>query len=732
MKNVTLAGASLAAMVAASTVQAQTNADEPIVVTATRIQQSIQDVPVSITAYTGEDLKDRGIGSIVDLARQTPGLSIGQSTGEGGIPLISIRGVSLQDYSDINESPSAVYINEFYKGALFGLDNQLFDMERVEVLRGPQGTLFGRNATGGVIQYVTVAPSEAFSGYGELGIGEYGLFRAEGAVGGRLAEGVQARVSYFHKESNGYNKNLFAGRPNGNGLNVEAVRAQLRFKPTTNFSADLFFQYSENNSNGNMFTHISVLVDPATGLAGNNPGGVDTTGYRDPTPGNPWDVNVDAETYLKTKQYTVIGRFDWNISDALTLTSITGYEASHKDMLVDSDASPNFVRESDFHPDAEEFSQELRLAGDMGDVRWVAGAYYFNYDVKGTQASNGVSFVSANYEPMDYSVSTKSYALFGNVTVDLSSTLSVDAGLRYTKDKKSLDLFIPFTFTYNPDGSFAGFGSFTFSEATVGDLSRIKDDNLSFTGRLNWKPNDDTLVYAGISRGYKGGTFNLGLFALPLVADYPVMEEQLTSYEMGLKLDLLPAVRLNASAFYYDYKDYQAFLYDSTISGSQIFNADAKVHGFEAELLTRPFDGFSLSASAAYLHGEVKDVEDKRGNIEDRRMALAPRWTLGALARYAFAAPWGGELALQGDVVYKSMQYFDVLNSPALRESGYAIANAQVSWSSADDHWRVAVRLDNVADKFYRNYVYDFSSFNYVQGMTGKPRWLGASVAYRW
>ncbi|MBN8937801.1 MAG: TonB-dependent receptor, partial [Rhizobiales bacterium] len=334
------------------------------------------------------------------------------------------------------------------KAALFGLDNQLFDMERVEVLRGPQGTLFGRNATGGVIQYVAAKPSSDFTGYAEIAGGEYGLFRAEGAVGGQLTDGVQARISYLHKQTSGYNTNLFAGRPNGNDMNVEAVRAQLRLEPSPNFSADLFFQYAENRSDGNMFTHISVVLDPATGLAVENPGGTDSTGYKDPTPNDPWDVNVDAATYLITKQYTGIGRLNWKISDEITLTSITGYEASHKDMLVDSDATPKFVRESQFHPDAEEFSQEIRIAGDHGAFRWLAGGYYFHYDVAGTQASRGTSYVSSNYKPMDYAVSTESYALFGNLSVDVAPTVSVEGGLRYTHDKKTLDFYIPFTFIF--------------------------------------------------------------------------------------------------------------------------------------------------------------------------------------------------------------------------------------------------------------------------------------------
>lgn len=719
----------LSCVMTASLAATSAVAADEIIVTAQKREQGIGDVPIAISAYSGDEIRERGLSSVTELARQNPSVLVGVGTGEGGVPLIAIRGVSLQDYSDINEGPSAVYIDEFYKASLFAVDAQLYDLERVEVLRGPQGTLFGRNATGGLIQVVTAKPTDTPEGYIQAGFGEWDQYRIEGAVGGPITENLSGRFSLARETFDGYSENLFDG-PDGNFVDTFSLRGQLLYEPTDAFSASLMYQYSQNRGE-NAFTNLAVTLDPDTQLAVVNPGGADAAGYVDPTPNNLADINIDEPGFLNTDQHTAIGRIEWDLG-GVTLISVTGYEHSSKDLCLDTDASPTFVRETSFSPVSEEISQEVRLEGGDESFYWVLGGFYFDFDIDGMQDLNGVSFVSSSYMPMDYAVDTTSWAVFANASYSFAPTLSLDLGARYTEEDKEISIDIPFTFVYDSEGAFAGFGSFLFDESTVGDLAKHDVENFSFNARLNWTPTEDLLAYAGVSRGFKGGAFNLGLFALPLVEDYKVKEEKLTSYEAGLKTSMHDGrFQLNGAIFYYDYVDFQAFLYDSATRSSLIFNTDATIKGLELEGVAQLFEGFDLTASLTLLDATLDDVADRAGNIADRDMALAPDVSASVLARYSWAAPWGGSFAVQSDVIYRSEHYFDPLNSPALHEPSYVVVDARVSWTNEAENWEIALIGKNIGDKTYRNYAFDFSSQLYIQGMYARPQWFGGTVSYR-
>ena len=234
---------------------------DEITVTAQRREQSVQDVPISITAFSGDQLRDLGVRSTIDLALVTPGLTIGQNSGDGDFPFISLRGVTLRDFADTNESPSAVYVNEFYKANLVGLDGQIFDMKRVEVLRGPQGTLYGRNATGGLIHYITNAPTKEVDGYLELTAGDFGTIRAEGALSGPLSETLSARLSVLHSENDGWLENAFANNSDGNGLDATSVRLQLLFEP--NGSLEVFVDAPAQHEQQRQWQHVHALLGAA-------------------------------------------------------------------------------------------------------------------------------------------------------------------------------------------------------------------------------------------------------------------------------------------------------------------------------------------------------------------------------------------------------------------------------------------------------------------------------------
>src|SRR5690606_11654158 len=253
-----------------------------------------------------------------------------------------------------------------------------------------------------------------------------------------------------------------------------------------------------------------------------------------------------------------------------------------------------------------------------------------------------------------------------------------------------------------------------FDETTVGDAARQDDENVSFLARLNWAPTDDLLVYAGVSRGHKSGTFNVGYTPINFDA-IPVDPEELTSYEGGFKSTLLGGRLLfNTAVFYYDYEDSQAFQFDGRTLSSTAFNRDAEVIGAEFEGRFLPVDNFELVFNATWLDATLEDVE-RPGPLftglppVDTEMPLAPEWKLSVLARYSWPAPWGGRLALQGDVMYMSEHYFDAFNSPAHLEDGYAVGNARLSWTSDDDRWTLSVFAENITDTEYRTYSFDLA-----------------------
>jgi iron complex outermembrane recepter protein len=724
MSNVTFRFPTVAALLACATplaTQAQ-QSDEPeeVVVTAQKREQSVQDVPISITAFSARELRDLGITSTTDLAAITPGLTIGQNTGDGDFPFISLRGVTVRDFADTNESPSAVYMDEFYKANLVGLDQQVFDMQRVEVLRGPQGTLYGRNATGGLVHYLTRQPTDTPEGYAAITLGEFETRRVEAAVGGPLGEAWSARLSLLHDEHEGWMRNLLAGGQDGNALDANSARAQIAFEPSDAARYTLLAQFSENeNDAGNMFHEFSARTDPVTGLAVAAPGSPGFSGFVDPSPDEPRTSVSDRDISLKTRQLTAIGRGEWRIGD-LQLVSVSGYEKSAKDGSSDSDATP-FVRGTEVHPRGEQYSQELRLAGARGRTHWLAGLYYFNYHIDGRQARCLPATCNANRNPIFYDMKTDSWAAFGNVDWTLTDTLSLTTGVRYTRENKDYVL-------NNTDAGIV------FSRATVGELARRDDDDVSFNARLNLSPREDVLLYAGVARGFKAGTFNVGFTPIATAA-IPVKPEELTSYEMGFKTSMGRALRLNGAVFYYDYQDSQAFQFDGQTLASTAFNRDATIQGAELEVDMRPLEGFNLRLTGTYLDATLKGVVRPGPTSAglppvDTRMPLAPKWNLSGLARYQWHAPWSGNLWLQATATYNSDQYFDAFNSPAHFEPGYTVVNARIGWDSADDKWNVTVFADNVTDRIYRTYSFDLAFLSFATSVYGKPRWIGGTVTY--
>lgn len=747
---------------------------EEVVVTAQKREQSLQDVGISVSAFTGDQIEALGYTNAQEVTALAPGVSTIQPNGPSNYA-IAIRGVAQNDFISNQESPVSIYIDDVYLSQMSSAGFMLFDMERVEILRGPQGTLYGRNATGGLAHYISRKPTEELDGYAQLTAGEHDQVKFQGAIGGALMSNVFGRVSVATHHNNGYVENRLLGK-DINNANDYAGRAQLLVLPTENTEFLFNLRGALQQIRTGFFENVSARFD-ASGNGFNVPGALNFNGYRD-TDGDVFAGDYDLFGHQDMETWGASGTFKWDIRDNIQLTSITDYQEVKRDYLEDSDASP--VPDFNFYlvTDSEQFSQELRISGDTERSRWVAGFYYLDIEISDAngaeQAIRGVFNTSPalgllgfgaplNDSPTGalgtvfegdgtvlgvdnpYTTETTSWSIFGQYEYDILPQWTGILGFRWIEEEKE------HTYDTNLVDFQPGFKQRNGNPRIIAPLipatynSTWEDGMWSAKIELDWRPNDDWLVFASWNRGVKGGGFNapldvtdyFGVFG-PVGAAIPLTdnnmqfgEEKLDAYEVGFKASLFGGLaRLNASAFYYDYADYQAF----QILGLTTFivNSDAESHGFEVELQANPFQGLDVLLGVGYLDTQIQDLDlAGTGQGVDTQPVQSPKWNVNGLLRYTWPA-FRGNMALQGDFHYRSRHYFSVTQAPASTQNGYGIANARMSYSTMDDKWEAAVFVNNLFDEEYLVQTFDLA---FILGMTeqyyGLPRWVGGSVRYR-
>lgn len=729
---------------------------ERIQVTAQKRKQSVQEVSVAVTAFSGEALRELNMTDSVDIASQTPGLSIGTPVGEGNNPSITLRGVGLNDFNDNNEGPIAVYRDEVYQSAMPGLTFQLFDMARVEVLRGPQGTLYGRNATGGLVHFISAKPYAETEGYADLSLLENNQIKLEAAITGAISDKVQGRLSIATNQHDGYVENRIG--PDGNESDSFAYRAQINVDFTENFSALLSINGGENDAASAYYQH--EVTDPS---------GVDFWGYSD-TDGDNFAGDYDRLTELNIESngaaLTLTG---WH--NDIQIVSITSFQNVEKFHTEDTDMGPLPGILPVFASENDQFSQEIRISGETDNMHWVVGGFYFDNEVVG-KLDLGVNYFAdviegitgapdgafgpgdqlvpwLNYD-VDYVQETTSSALFGQIEYNLSDTLKLIAGLRYTKEDRSMNyenrtdtatdavlnscLFFPGDVCgFFGDASWPGtnfYIQFNDNNPLAANLNEIDNSNVSGKIGLDYKPNDDILLFASISRGFKSGGFNGGFLDFTdavLEEDIPFDEEQLTSYEVGMKSTLVDgSVYLNASAFYYDYSDYQALGFSGL--SQFISNSDATVKGADLELVWMPGDKWDISLGASLLNTEVDEVVVRnQGAFTGTEMVLAPEFTLNGLVRYQVT----DALSVQVDFNHMGEHFFDITNSEIAKEDAYTVFNARIGYE-INDNLSVAAFVKNLSNEEYRVYTFDFTPIaGFNQQFYAPPRWAGVNIHYR-
>ncbi len=754
-------------MLAQSTVAAGPEDASPalqeIVVTAQRRSESIQNVSQTITAFSAQSLNDLGVKSTSDLSPITPNIMIAMPGGAGNQPLIVIRGIGSNDTNTNNAGPAGVYVDEIYLSSPSSQSFATFDLERVEVLKGPQGTLYGRNSSAGAINFISAKPTDTPEADFHAEYSSFNTVNLEGAAGGPLASGLDGRAAFVVNESDGYFHNTYTGTSE-NGANNYALRFALQWKPLDALKLLFNVHGGQVDNRPTEYRHIGDFV-PGTqsaqvptqcsASAANAGECVDIYGVG--TPNNFYSGAFSRREHLKVNSAGSYLRADYTLGN-LTLTSLTAFEHLDKVHPEDTDATANKMLDITFHVRSNTFTQELRAAQSMEKYNWVAGLYYLHEDLHQNQPL-GVFLDFDQYggfgipagpgagdgiAQMAYDQShqvTDAYAAYGQGDYFLTSALKLTLGARMTYESRS--------FSY--DGSYqnqvGGEGVFGPVVPVISATERLNNSNFSWRTGLDYHFTSDVHAYVNVATGFKSGDFNGGFLstvpAQTLLQLQPVAPEKVTSYEVGIKSALFGNhLVANLAAFYNRYDDMQVFvLVPSGPQGNDtpvnvLANArKAHTEGLDAEIIARPVAALTATFNVGLLRTRidsfVANVDPTQPNYSGNELPFAPHVSFSGVLNYRL--PVGsGNVDLQVSASYKAFQFFDITEDPYITQAGYWLENVRAAYSLSGGHWELAAFVRNLSNKQYYVDKFDLTSpWGYIQGVTGVPRSFGGEVNYR-
>lgn len=752
---------SVLAVLASPTVFAQAGDGlqlEEIVVTATRVETGLQDTPVAVTAVSGEQIELANIRTLQDVAAYVPSMSVGNRAGEGaGGGAVSIRGMGV----DAQDSAAAVatYIDDVYFASSRGNILGLMDVDRVEVLRGPQGTLFGRNAIGGAVQYVTVAPNtEKFEGFVKGSFGEWGNQEISAALNIPMGDTLALRIAGLQRENDGWVRDESRGADLGDAEST-ALRLRLRWQPNDALTADIKYEKTEQESEG-----VASLVDGFENNAlflaiGNNNAALVmqpqlrnffdasdiSSGNTDPssfsTPGidgrDTWDFESDIFSLNVT----------YDISDSLAIKSVTSYAEYSDELFRDIDATPRPVMQVAFAPkDYEVFTQEIQLIGNAMDGRlnYTTGLYYFDGEELNGLSVNNIGVVVLPGPPPPQagpSVVNESTSIFAQVGYDLSEAFTLTLGYRYTDEDVTSVEVVGFT-----DAS-----TFNFT------------DSSPYLG-LQYQFNDDMMFYAKAAKGFRAGGRRAN-FRLPGgVADFD--PEEAVTFEAGLRMEFMDGrLRFNPTIYSTEWEEIQFLNVVTTAAGPVVTTSnagDADIFGIEIEGQFAVSANLSIRSSYSYLDAEYSRVEPLTQNTfpngvqfisplpgvippvvpvggvlipaltTNSELQRAPenKFTIGGM--YTFDLAGGSEIIVSADYLWTDKQKTLGLDT-AVTMPSYGLLNGRVQYNAPDGRWSVAAYGNNLADEFYLVGGVDYAA-GYTVGTrqydVGRPRELGVSATF--
>lgn len=776
---------------------ADSSSDE-IVVTANRREQNLQDVGIAVVAISGDALREKGLSSSTDIAQITPGVYASGSLG-GQSQQFTVRGVTQSDFNDAIEAPVAAYVDDVYIPTQQGQTLALFDVQRVEVLKGPQGTLFGRNATGGLVNTVIVQPdSSGFSGFGDFSYGRFNEVKAEAALNVPLGQNAAVRASGYYTRISNFWRNVYpqglaAGAPanfgppgstpspccqDEGGSETYAGRLQLKVEPADGLTIRLMGQGAKQKLSSAPYTSVAAIgtydaqgrliqsdrASPtetrlAIGPDGQNypnfaaiplaafafPGngtrapGATWFGYRPVSPEN-LELSSDfARNRLNTASgYQLAAHVDYDLGD-VTITSITAYQHYDKQFLMDGDGTPNNLFVFGTKADTGAWSQELRIGGNSPGFNWTAGLYYLDIDARTTQGllgpkgsllAAGFGFPAQGVDAIDVlRLQTKSGSIFGQFDYEFAPKWTFVLGGRVIRERQIYDFV---SFAARNDNDYAVDDAVSLFPLQPDYADRRAKTLWAAKAQLEYRPVDNLLVYFGVNRGVKGGSYNApiadGSPPLP-AALMSYGPETLTNYEGGFKFGDR-AFSLNASAFYYDYKDYQAFLFSN--NSGYVQNTDARVYGFDLDMGVQLTDGLRAAVGGSYTHAEIPNFQIAPGVFRDVRPTYAPRAQLSGDLTYSVPSPvLDGQLTMSAQASYASGFYHNIRNFNADWFEGRTLVNLSANWTS-ESGIRVGVYLKNLLDERYGLIGFDsVANFGGNIESYGMPRTYGVSVGYK-
>jgi iron complex outermembrane receptor protein len=714
----------LAILSNAAWAQAQPGGDGPsaatleaVVVTARYREESLQRVPISISAITGDAIASGQVTTLQGLEFSVPNLVFGE-TGASAETFIGIRGIGDFSRNIGFDTRVGVYVDGVFAGQSLAVDQGLIDVQQVEVLRGPQGTLFGKNSSSGVIQIVSRRPVPGeTSGEWRLRGGNLGTLGGSGTLNVPLGASAAARIAVVAQQQDGYIDNLYDG---GQLMSNDHVfgRVRLLAQPSEALELDFTVDFRRQD-NDTLF----LEPDASYELAAGNPAAV-----------LPFVVDQDAPLIDENSGWGAGLRLNYTLPAGFVLTSIAGYRSVDRRTGSDEDATRAFALHARyFEDDFNHFTGELRLAS-PGDARfrYVLGAFWFDQDARTDRIAAlgpawGGPAQGVDAATQHSRVDSRSWAAFANANYDLSERLTASAGLRYTEEDKDAVIY---------QVVFPGFGL-----AQLIDQSMSRSEGYATaTANLQYQFNDDVSGYFTYASGYKGGGFNVDLVAD--AADLPFEEETVDSFEVGLKSSLLGGrLRLNLAAFHAEYDDYQVFQFRFNPASSTttllISNAAAvTTEGFELEGTALLGEGFSLDFGLGYNDAQFDDfpggaIDGTTGlplNVAGNQLPRAPEWTanLGGTWRFALGS---APTRLMVGYSYRSEQFFNPDNRENSRQGAYGL------WSAALDcelgeHWSFSLYGRNLADEEYRT-MRGISFLGVPFGLHGQPRTYGAEISFR-
>ena len=717
----------------------QTIGVRTIIVTAQRREESLQDVPLAISALDAQRISESGFNDVEDLSSAVPNLNISALWGTSS-PKVFMRGIGNNNFNQTAESKVAIYLDQVYLSAPSGQLFQMYDLERIEILRGPQGTLYGKNATGGAISVYSQLPGDLFEGYAKAGYGNWNAFDIEGAMTVPMGETLSMRVAGTYQRRDGYITDLGTGQ-DVNNLDQWAARAIMRWQPSPDVDIRLNVHGGSSNTTHNNSVHRGIF-DPAQLALGNTvklPGnaivagqGVDIFGYRDPNP-DPYVNTYEGPTFANIDLFGVSLVGDFTFGSGYTLTSVTGYETSQRHVLQEGNGAPSTIFTIDWGPsDFESISQELRLASPSGDAfSWVLGGFIFHErgDVDNFYDLTDASFALGGIEAFDqfYVQTTDTYAAFAQVELEVTERLNLSLGGRINHEKRDLDHS---SFGTDQNGN-------NLLPGPLFDIS-LEESWTEWSGRaaLSYDFSDDIMGFVSVNRGFTSGGFNTGAFNDPVGALRIYDPEIVISYETGLRTTILDnRVQFNVTGFIYDYSDLQVFTF--TAGGLQFIEnaSDASIMGLEFDLQALVTENFEVGGSLGILDSEYKNFNrTNTGTTEDlsgNRLIGAPNSQFNLYGRYTLPTSVG-DFVLRGDFTYTGNRYYDERELVELSSEGATVnLDARLAWTSTDEVIEVAVWAKNLTNEVNIIDVVEVGLFGYQNVWYNTPRTYGLSVGYR-